>query len=140
MDIVRQVEAEYLKRDVTEFAVGDTVEVHVKIKEGEKERVTVFTGTVIQRKGSGSRELFTVRKIVHGEGVERSFPLNSPSVVDIKVTRRGKVRRSKLFYLRDRVGKATKVKEKKAALEPRARARKRKPRAAEPEPAAEDDE
>lgn len=137
MDILRQVEAEYLKKDVAEFAVGDTVEVHVLIKEGEKERVTIFTGTVIKKKGSGSRELFTVRKIVQGQGVERSFPLNSPSIVNIVVTRRGKVRRAKLYYLRDRVGKATKVKEKKAAYGGKAGSSKRKSRTARRNAAAE---
>ncbi len=110
-DIIRQIEREYQKKEVPEFSIGDTVEVAVRIKEGEKERIQVFRGTVIARKHGGIRETFTVRKIVGGEGVERIFPLHSPFIESIKVVRRGKVRRAKLYYLRDRVGKATRVKE-----------------------------
>ena len=106
------VEKSCLKENIPAFDVGDTVEVSVRVVEGEKERIQVFKGTVIGRKGSGSRETFKVRRIVQGEGVERTFPVHSPSVADIKVTRRGKVSRAKLYYLRDRVGKATKVKAK----------------------------
>ncbi len=110
---VRKVETSQLKEDVPEFEVGDTVEVLVKLVEGERERTQAFTGTVIARKGSGLREVFTVRRIVQGEGVERVFPLHSPFVTDVKVVRRGRVRRAKLYYLRDRVGKRTRVKERR---------------------------
>jgi len=96
-----------------DFQVGDTVDVHVKIVEGENERVQVFRGTVLARKGKGVRETFTVRRIVQGEGIERIFPLCSPRVVKVEVKRRGKVRRAKLYYLRERVGKGTKVKERR---------------------------
>jgi large subunit ribosomal protein L19 len=111
MDIVKQLEQKYMKEHLPEFAVGDTVEVHLKLKEGDKERVQAFVGTVISRKGSGTREMFTVRRIVQGEGVERTFPIHSPGIVDVVVSRRGKVRRAKLYYLREKVGKMTKVKE-----------------------------
>ena len=97
--------------DVQYFTVGDDVDVHYKIIEGDKERIQVFSGTVIRRKGSGLTENFTVRRIVQGEGVERIFPIHSPKLQKVVLTRRGKVRRAKLYYLRDRVGKATKVKE-----------------------------
>lgn len=112
MNIVDQIEKAEMKEHVPKFNVGDTVKVYYKIFEGGKKRTQIFTGTVIKRKGSGIRETFTVRKVVQGEGVERIFPLHSPKLEDIKVTRKGKVRRAKLYYLRDRVGKATKVKEK----------------------------
>ena len=112
--LIKDIEKEQLKQDVPEFNVGDTVEVHVKIVEGERQRVHVFTGIVISRKGSGLRTMFTVRRIVAGEGVERTFPLHGPSIVTIKVVRSGDVRRAKLTYLRKRVGKATQVKEKRA--------------------------
>ncbi len=111
MDKLKLVEQEYLKDELPTFHIGDTVGVKVRIKEGEKERIQVFTGTVIAKSGSGINSYFTVRRIVAGEGVERRFPVHSPSIVDVTVTRRGKVRRAKLYYLRDRVGKATKVKE-----------------------------
>ncbi|RME71429.1 MAG: 50S ribosomal protein L19 [Planctomycetota bacterium] len=111
MDKLKLVEQDYLKDEVPVFHIGDTVGVKVRIREGEKERIQVFTGTVIARSGSGINEYFTVRRIVAGEGVERRFPLHSPSIAGIEVKRRGKVRRAKLYYLRDRVGKATKVKE-----------------------------
>ncbi len=111
MGLLEEYEKEQLKKSVTPFNVGDTVDVHVRIVEGEKERVQVFSGTVIARKGSTHRETFTVRRIVAGEGVERIFPLHSPWIQNIKVRRTGKVRRAKLYYLRQRVGKATKVKE-----------------------------
>lgn len=101
------------KESVGDFSVGDTVNVHTRIKEGDKERIQIFNGTVISRcKGNGSvNASFTVRRVVSGEGVERIFPLHSPRVVKVEVTRRGQVRRAKLFYLRDRVGKKTKVRE-----------------------------
>ncbi|MCB9893785.1 MAG: 50S ribosomal protein L19 [Planctomycetes bacterium] len=103
---------EVSKTDIPVFHVGDAVDVHVRIKEGEKERVQIFSGTCIARKGGGLRETFTVRRIVEGEGVERIFPLHSPNVVKIELKRAGKVRRAKLYYLRDRVGKATRIMEK----------------------------
>lgn len=110
-DIIREIEAAQLKETVDEFAVGDTVRVHAKIKEGNRERVQVFEGTVIKRQGGSNRETFTVRKNSNGVGVEKTWPLHSPIVEKIEVIRRGKVRRAKLFYLRDRVGKRSKVKE-----------------------------
>ena len=100
------------KKEIPAFNIGDTVKVDVNIKEGNRERIQIFEGTVIARKGSGISSTFTVRRISYGVGVERVFPLHSPNVKDVKVIRKGKVRRSKLYYLRDRVGKAAKVKEK----------------------------
>jgi large subunit ribosomal protein L19 len=101
-----------MKENVPAFEVGDTVAVSVNIKEGAKERIQMFEGTVISRNGGGLTETFTVRRLSHGVGVERVFPVHSPNVVDVKVVRRGKVRRAKLYYLRDRVGKAARVKER----------------------------
>jgi large subunit ribosomal protein L19 len=124
MDKVKLVEKAYLKEKVPQFRVGDTVDVHVKIIEADKERIQVFSGTVIGRKGSGINEYFTVRRIVAGEGVERHFPLHSPSIVDIVVQRPGRVRRAKLYYLRERVGKATKVKERQEVMQPGAKVSK----------------
>ena len=111
-EIIKKIEAEQLKAEVAEFHVGDTVRVHGKIKEGNRERIQVFEGVVLKRQGGSSRETFTVRKTSNGVGVEKTWPLHSPNVVKIEVVRRGKVRRAKLNYLRDRVGKAAKVKEK----------------------------
>ena len=110
-DIIKKIEAGQLKETVDDFKVGDTVRVSAKIKEGTRERVQVFEGTVIKRQNGGVRETFTVRKTSNGIGVEKTWPLHSPSVESIKVVRRGKVRRAKLYYLRDRVGKKAKVKE-----------------------------
>ena len=110
-EIIKEIEAAELKATVDEFNVGDTVKVYNKIKEGNKERVQVYEGTVIKRQGGSNRETFTVRKISNGVGVEKTWSLHSPNVEKIEVVRRGKVRRAKLFYLRDRVGKAAKVKE-----------------------------
>lgn len=112
MDLVRQIETENMRKDIPSFNVGDTVDVHVRIREGEKERIQVFNGTVISRRGTGLRETFSVRRIVAGEGVERTFPLHSPNVVDVQKVRSGKVRRAKLYFLRDRTGKGMRVKEK----------------------------
>ena len=112
MTMLQDFEKKQLKTVVPDFKVGDTVDVHVRIVEGDKQRIQIFTGTVIARKGTSNREAFTVRRIVASEGVERVFPLHSPWIEDIKVRRHGKVRRAKLYYLRDRVGKATKVKER----------------------------
>ena len=113
MNRLDQVESPYLRDDVPEFRAGDTVRVHVKVREGEKERIQVFQGVVLSRRGGGSRESFMVRKISGGIGVERIFPLHSPIIDHIDVVRRGRVRRAKLYYLRDRVGKAAKIKEKR---------------------------
>lgn len=109
-DIIKNIEAAQLK-EVADFNVGDTVKVFGKIKEGNRERIQVFEGTVLKRQGGGARETFTVRKNSNGVGVEKTWPLNSPNVDHIEVVRRGKVRRAKLFYLRGRVGKRAKVKE-----------------------------
>ncbi|MBP6143406.1 MAG: 50S ribosomal protein L19 [Proteocatella sp.] len=113
MDIIRAIEQEQLKTDLPAFGPGDTVKVHIRIKEGKRERVQIFEGVVLKRQGGGLTEMFTVRKISFGVGVEKTFPVHSPSIEKIDVTRRGKVRRAKLNYLRDRVGKAAKIKEKK---------------------------
>ena len=110
-EIIKNIEAEQLKETVDEFNVGDTVKVYGKIKEGNRERIQVFEGTVIKRQGGSNRETFTVRKNSNGVGVEKTWPLHSPNVERIEVVRKGKVRRAKLTYLRDRVGKAAKVKE-----------------------------
>lgn len=110
-DIIKQIENAQLKETVDEFRVGDTVRVHAKVKEGNRERIQIFEGTVIKRQNGGARETFTVRKTSNGVGVEKTWPLHSPIVDKIDVIRRGKVRRAKLYYLRDRVGKKAKVKE-----------------------------
>jgi large subunit ribosomal protein L19 len=102
-----------LRDDIPDFAPGDTLKVHVRVIEGQKERVQVFQGAVIRRQGSGLRETFTVRKVSYGVGVERTFPLHAPTIAKIEVVTRGDVRRAKLYYLRDRVGKAAKIKEKR---------------------------
>ena len=110
-ELIKSLEQEQLKNEVPNFGPGDTVKVHVRIVEGKRERIQVFEGVVIKRQGGGNRETFTVRRLAYGVGVERTFPVNSPIIEKMEVTRRGKVRRAKLFYLRDRVGKAAKVKE-----------------------------
>ena len=107
------VDADSLRSDVPDFAPGDTLKVHVRVVEGNKERVQVFQGVVIRRQGSGIRESFTVRKVSYGVGVERTFPVHSPVIAKIEPVTRGAVRRAKLYYLRDRVGKAAKIKEKR---------------------------
>ena len=112
MDIIRQIEKEELKSEIPSFNVGDTVKVHYRIKEGNRERIQIFEGTVIKRQGGSNRETFTVRRLSYGVGVERTFLVNSPRVEKVEVTKHGKVRRSKLFYLRGRVGRAAKIKEK----------------------------
>lgn len=111
MDLIKAIEAEQLKNDPPVFNVGDTVKVHVKIKEGNRERIQIFEGIVLKRQNGGVRETFTVRRVSYGVGVERTFPVHSPNVEKVEVVRRGKVRRAKLYYLRERVGKAAKVKE-----------------------------
>mgnify|MGYP004428529041 FL=1 len=110
-ELVRALGQEQLKKEVPNFGPGDTVRVHVKIVEGKRERIQVFEGVVLKRQGGGIQETFTVRKISFNVGVERTFPVHSPRIEKIEVTRKGKVRRAKLYYLRDRVGKAAKVKE-----------------------------
>ncbi len=111
--LMNLVEKTSMKSEVPFFEIGDTVDVHTKILEGEKERTQIFTGTVIARSGSGTREMFTVRRIVAGEGVERKFPLHSPRIDKIEVKRSSVVRRAKLYFLRDRVGKAVRLKERR---------------------------
>ena len=110
-EIIKNIEAEQLKKDVPQFNVGDTVRVQVLIKEGNRERIQIFEGTVLKKQGGSTRATFTVRKASNGVGVEKTWPLHSPHVKEVEVIRRGKVRRAKLNYLRDRVGKAAKVKE-----------------------------
>ncbi|MDD6204238.1 MAG: 50S ribosomal protein L19 [Oscillospiraceae bacterium] len=111
MTIIQAIEAEQLRDNIPDFKVGDTVKVFVKVVEGTRERLQAFEGTVIARRNGSSRETFTVRRISYGVGVERTFPVHSPKLDHIEITRRGRVRRAKLYYLRDRVGKASKVKE-----------------------------
>ncbi len=110
-DIIKSIEAEQLKENVPQFNVGDTVKVYGKIKEGNRERIQIFEGTVLKKQGGSSRATFTVRKNSNGVGVEKTWPLHSPNVEKVEVVRRGKVRRAKLNYLRGRIGKAAKVKE-----------------------------
>jgi large subunit ribosomal protein L19 len=113
MNIIESIDQQQLKSNLPEFNAGDTVKVHAKVVEGKRERIQIFEGIVLKRQNGGIKETFTVRKISYGVGVERTFPLHSPRIEKIEVTRKGKVRRAKLNYLRDRVGKAAKVKERK---------------------------
>jgi large subunit ribosomal protein L19 len=110
-NIIKNFTGEQLKKDVPTLNIGDTVKVSVKVKEGARERTQLFEGTIIARKGGGISETFTVRRVTHGVGVERTFPIHSPNIEKVELSRKGKVRRAKLYYLRDRVGKAAKVKE-----------------------------
>ena len=112
MDIIRAIEQQQIKQDLPEFHVGDNVKVHYRITEGNRERIQVFQGDVIRRQGESVRETFTVRKISFSIGVERTFPVHSPKIEKIEVTRKGDVRRAKLYYLRNKVGKGAKIKEK----------------------------
>jgi large subunit ribosomal protein L19 len=112
VDLIREVTQQYLKTDVPEFRPGDNLKVHVRLKEGEKERIQIFEGLVVARKHGGVSETFTVRKISSGIGVERTFPLHSPSVAKVEVTRRGRVRRAKLYYIRGLRGKAARIRER----------------------------
>ena len=112
MDILQQITQEQIRTDLPKLSIGDTVKVYVKVKEGKRERIQMFEGTIIKKNHGGIQETFTVRRISYGVGVERTFPVNSPKIDRIEVVRHGKVRRAKLYYLRDRVGKAAKVKEK----------------------------
>jgi large subunit ribosomal protein L19 len=116
LNLMQEIDKEQRKKKVPHFDIGDIVDVHVKIKEGDKERIQIFNGVVIGRKGSGIHETFTVRRIVHGEGVERVFPVHAPVVANVVVKKRGQVRRAKLYYLRDRTGKSTKVREQLGAI------------------------
>ena len=113
MNVMDKINREQCKQDVTDFNIGDTVKVHTKIVEGDKERIQVFSGVVIARKGGGVQETFTLRRVSYGQGVERVFPLHSPRVAKIEIERRGKVRRAKLYYLRDNIGKSARVKERR---------------------------
>ena len=113
-DILLEVEKPALKTNLPDFAPGDAIRVHVKVREGEKERIQIFAGVVIARRGGGARETFTVRKVSFGVGVERTFPVHSPSIAKVELVTRGDVRRSKLYYLRERTGKAAKIKEKRS--------------------------
>ncbi|HWQ62602.1 MAG TPA: 50S ribosomal protein L19 [Negativicutes bacterium] len=113
MDIIKALEQEQMRSDIPVFKPGDTVRVHVKVVEGARERIQVFEGTVIKRQGSGARETFTVRRISYGIGVERTFPVHSPRIEKIEVSRRGIVRRAKLYYLRNLTGKKARIKEKR---------------------------
>ena len=111
MDALKMIAQDSVKKEIPQFDIGDTVRIDVNIREGERERIQVFEGTVIARKGSGISETFTVRRVSYGVGVERVFPIHSPNVKAVSIVRKGRVRRAKLFFLRDRVGKAAKVKE-----------------------------
>jgi large subunit ribosomal protein L19 len=115
-ELLKKAEAGSLRNEPLQFAIGDTVDVHTRILEGNKERIQIFSGVVIARRGGGTREMFTVRRIVAGEGVERTFPVHSPKIAKLVVKRHGRVRRAKLFYLRDRVGKATRLTERRAKV------------------------
>ena len=112
MDLIKVLSEQYMKKELPEMNVGDTVRVHVKIKEGSRERIQVFEGTIIAKKHGGINETITVRRISYGVGCEKVFPVHSPSIVSVETVRRGKVRRAKLYYLRERVGKSAKVKER----------------------------
>ncbi len=113
-ELLKGVEQSSLKSEAPQFEIGDTVDVHTRILDGKDERIQIFSGTVIAKSGDGTREMFVVRKIVAGEGVERKFPVHSPKIAEVKVKRSGVVRRAKLYYLRDRVGKAVRLRERKA--------------------------
>ncbi len=113
MNIIKSITDEYLKSDIPEFRPGDTVKVHVKVVEGEKERIQVYEGVVLKRQGSGATETFSVRRVAYGVVVERTFPVHSPRIAKIEVIRFGRVRRAKLYYLKDRIGKAARIKDKK---------------------------
>ncbi len=117
-ELIKLTEVSSLREKPLEFEIGDFVDVHTRILEGSKERVQIFNGTVIARRGAGTREMFTVRRIVAGEGVERTFPVNSRKIAKLVVKRHGRVRRAKLFYLRDRVGKATRLVERRERMKP----------------------
>ena len=117
MDIIKALEQEQLRTDLPTLSIGDYVKVHLKVKEGSRERIQIFEGTVIAKKGEGLKETFTVRRVSYGVGVERILPVHSPKIAQIEVVRKGKIRRAKLYFLRERVGKASKIKEKLEAKE-----------------------
>lgn len=121
-ELINHVEKPNLRPDVPDFEIGDTVDVHCRILEGEKERIQIFNGVVIARSGAGAREMFTVRRIVQGEGVERKFPVHSPRIAKIEVVRKSIVHRAKLYYLRDRAGKATRLRERRGSRKEEAEA------------------
>lgn len=123
-DLMKLIEAPTLRAEKLKFAIGDTVNVHTRILEGDKERIQIFNGVVIGTRGSGMRENFTVRRIVAGEGVERTFPLNSPKIAKLEIVRSGKVRRAKLFYLRDRIGKSARLVERRTNIKAPAKTEK----------------
>jgi large subunit ribosomal protein L19 len=135
MNIIDVVEKESMKEKVPQFKVGDLVEVHVKTIEGDKERIQIFNGMVIKRKGSGLRETFTVRRVVQGEGVERIFPIHSPNVTDVKVKKSHKTRRAKLYYLRDRKGKGARLKEIRRRVKKTSGVKEKSPAVVTDEPA-----
>ena len=135
MNIIDVVEKESMKAKVPQFNVGDLVDVHVKTKEGDKERIQIFNGMVIKRKGSGLRETFTVRRVVQGEGVERIFPVHSPNVADVKVKKSHKTRRAKLYFLRDRKGKGARLKEIRRKEKKTSSVKKKAPAVVAEEPA-----
>jgi large subunit ribosomal protein L19 len=137
MSKIDRIEEAYARQDLPQFGVGNTVDVHVLIREGEKERIQVFSGTVIRKRGKGLSATFTVRRIVHGEGVERIFPLHSPFVTKVEVKRLGRVRRSRLYFLRDRTGKSTRLREIIDTKRVAASKKKKKTKAAAPAPAPE---
>ena len=138
-ELLKKASARSLKKDIPEFRVGDTVNVSVRIIEGDKERIQVFRGTVIRRRGSGVSETFTVRRIVNNEGVERTFPLHSPRIASVEVVRSGRTRRAKLYYLRGRVGKATRLRDVTTARQGAVIAKQPKPGPAEDGKAEEKD-
>jgi len=113
LDIIRSIEAAQLKKDIPNMRPGDTIKVYVKVKEGNRERLQMFEGVVIRRRGSGMSETFTVRRVSYGVGIERTFPANSPRIDKIEIVRKGKVRRARLYYLRDLVGKAARIRERR---------------------------
>ena len=135
-NLVKQVEESSLKKDTPKFDVGDSVDVHTRIIEGDKERIQIFSGTVIMKKGAGMNETFTVRRIVNNEGVERGYPLHSPFIAKVVVKRGGENRRAKLYYLRDRVGKAVRLTEKRKAGKKDEPAKSTEPKSQKPELAA----
>ena len=129
-DLLKLVEKTSLKEEAPRFQIGDTVDVHCRILEGDKERIQIFSGVVITRSGSGTREMFTVRRIVQGEGVERKFPVHSPRIAKVVVQRSAVVRRAKLYYLRDRIGKAVRLRERRMDDKNPSKRRRAKPKAA----------
>lgn len=137
MSEIRRIEQGFLREEIPDFSVGDTVDVHVRIREGDKERIQIFNGTVIRRRGGGLSATYTVRRIVQGQGVERTFPLHSPFIKRVTVKRSGRVRRARLYFLRDRTGKATRLKEIITRRPDAARRAKRSAVPKQPEPAAE---